>query len=683
MSDPSDKKKSEGDSAPDLSSLQGLSFGPDWSESARTAENRPPKSGRSPGGKKPARDRRPDRPPRRTDAGAPPSDRDPRRSGGDRRHGDGPRRGESGGRSQRNERRSGPPPPFQPVVDVAFYPEDAPFKALCHAMRSNCRTYELFDIARLILEKPERFVVVLHPKPGEGPAEFFISVPDGLPFASEDQAITHVIKNHLDRFVETEAVEVDPPTGNFPIINRCGLTGELIGPPNYHRYQSLLHEHHAVKAPNMPFEKFQQRIESVRDEAVVQEWMDKMKKITRYRVKPSTEGDETETFDSLESLKFYLVNRRRSEIVRTTDHARFSGRQAEALPDGPIRNSIFGWREQQQRFPLETANNLRGRLRRMHFTIYKRGAKGASFVCAVKRKFRTPKTRLAESLQELIDFIEKHPNIEVSQLPEQFLGIEIKTQPLTEISPEKAPDIEAVPEEEAAKIVEVHEQKRAAKKEAESQSSGIADPARPEAAAPPAPEAEPAEPAESAESAESAGSAESVQASGSGREESLTDEAKSAPDSPADARPAPKNAPSPSVKPILGQLEDPTVRQMMFDLRWLVTEGYVTEFGDGRLFAAPPMEEPPTKDASKPAKEKANPREAKSAVPEAKPGDSHPQAESESPKEEQTGVPEDATACTGGETRREQSNLSVEQPEASVRPDSADFERPKVPTQAG
>jgi hypothetical protein len=33
------------------------------------------------------------------------------------------------------------------------------------------------------------------------------------------------------------------------------------------------------------------------------------------------------------------------------------------------------------------------------------------------------------------------------------------------------------------------------------------------------------------------------------------------------------------------------LRRMTIDLRWLVQEGYVTEFGDGRLFAPPPMAE--------------------------------------------------------------------------------------------
>ena len=35
-----------------------------------------------------------------------------------------------------------------------------------------------------------------------------------------------------------------------------------------------------------------------------------------------------------------------------------------------------------------------------------------------------------------------------------------------------------------------------------------------------------------------------------------------------------------------------SLNQLMLDLRWLITEGYVTEYGDGHLFAPPPMPEP-------------------------------------------------------------------------------------------
>lgn len=582
MSDSSDKSKAEGNTPLDLSQLQDLNFGPDWSDSARAAESRGKSKPGKGGGKRPPRDRRPDRPPRKHDSG-------PGQAGGqhERRGGSRPPRGEGRQGGSRRDRHSAPP--FKPVVDVAFYPEDTPFKALCHAMRSNCRTYELFEIARLILEKPERFVVVLHPKKEEGPQEFFISAPDGLPFTSEDQAISHVLKHHLDKFVDTEEVEVDPPKGNFPAVNKCGVTGELLGPPNYHRYQALLVEHHAINLPNMPFEKFQSRIESIKDEEVVQQWIESMRKEKRYKLKQPDATTETDSFDNLESLKFYLVNQRRNEVVRSTNQARFSGAQAEQLPRGPLRDSIFGWREQQLRFPLDTANNLRGRLRRMHFTIYKRGSKGASYVCAVKRKFRNPQTRLAESLQELMDFIEKHPNINVSELPEQFLGIDVKKAKPAEPTTEKAPDIEAVPEEVAQQIVEKHEQKRASQQEetATEDQSAVENTTSTEG--------------ESDSEAENKPAAEPPSES-KGEISASTDEKPTEASTSESGQPETSPTPEPAA-PSAEQLEDPQLRQLMFDLRWLVTEGYVTEYGDGRLFAPAPMDDSPRKDDSAKAKD--------------------------------------------------------------------------------
>ncbi|WP_269537941.1 hypothetical protein [Cerasicoccus fimbriatus] len=602
MSDTSDKSKPENSLSLDLSQLQDLSIGPDWSDAARSAEARKNKqqpSARS--GKGPSRDRRPDRPPRKRDFGGDQPGGERRDSRGGPRQG-GPR-GERRGGPRGGDRRQETRAPFKPIVDVAFYPEDAPFKALCHAMRSNCRTYELFEIARLILEKADRFVVVLHPKKDEGPQEFYVSVPDGLPFSSEDQAVAHVLKNHLDKFVDLEEVEAEPPSGNFPVVNKCGVTGELIGPPNYHRYQSLLTEHHAMNVPNMPFEKFTSRIESVRDEEVVNQWLEKMRKETRYKLK--TADELVESFDNLESLKFYLLSKRKAEIVRTTHQARFSGQQAELLPRGPLKDSIDGWREQQTRFPLETANNLRGRLRRMHFTIYKRGSKGASFVCAVKRKFRNSSTRLAESLQELMDFIEKHPNIEVTKLPEEYLGIDVSAKTI-EPPQEKAPDIESVPEEEAAKIVEAHEQKRAAK-QAEAEA-----------------------------------------------------EAKS--EEPVEAQPAKEAKPVAPAKPAVDHLEDPQLRQMMFDLRWLVTEGYVTEYGDGRLFAPPPMEESSAK-PDKPAGEK-KPKPETPAEPEAKAEPAEESTKAEEPKPEATEESTDKPEAKVAEESTESG--SSDEPESEI-----------------
>lgn len=567
-------KSSDTNPLVDLSELQDLSFGPDWtSGKSITTSTREPREGGKRGG-----DRR-DRRPSGRDGGKAPERRDRRPARPPRQEGE-EGRPEQRERGPRRDRR--PPPEreeYQPVLEVLFYPEDIPFKALIHAIKASCRTYELFELARLILSKPERFVIVMKPLAGlPGSIErFVISVPDGLPLESEEAAVSHVLSKHQDKFFTLEEAEIDPPKGSFQMINRCGVTGELLGPPNYHRYQALLADHHTARLPNMSFERFTQKIEAVKEQEVIDEWLKKMSRVVRYKIVSPREG-EPEYLDGIEAARHFLLTKRRSEVIRESDQVRLAGKAIEQLSDGPIAKSIRAIHDKQLRFPLDTANNLRGRLRRMNFTIYKRGAKGVSFVCAVKRAFRDSRTVFSESLQELIHFIENHQNIKVTELPESYLGITLEKTTEAPPPPEKAPAIEKVPEEEAAKIVEAHEKSRLGEQE--------------EA---PTSEAAPAE-------------------------------------TPAAETPA-KAEPAPPAEPVVAEAtpEQKQISQLFADLRWLVTEGYVTEFGDGRLFANPPAPEP------KPREEK--PAESAAAVEPA------PPAVTETTATEQENLPAETPAA--------------------------------------
>lgn len=473
------------------------------------------------------------------------------------------------------------PADFEPVISVALYPEDIAFKALSHAMRQNHRTYELFEIARLILAKNERLVAELSPLEGDNPplAEFHVSVPDGIPFESEEAALAHVTGNHLEHFFTVETVETEPPKGNFPIINRCGMTGELLGPPNYHRYQELIREHHASRLAKVPFERFLAKIESQKDEALSAEWGQKMSHIERFTLKPeaaddagtaesTAEADDiaaAQSDDSAEptpavtprqadgrtAARLLLLSERREAVVRRTNRLKIPGKMIERLPPGPIRKSIESVLEAQRRFPLVTANNLRGRLRRLDFTIYKKGSKGVSYVCAVKRKFRQPGTHFSDSIQKLIEFIEQNPFIAIADLPAKFLGIEPPESVTGQIgSKEKAPVIEAVSTEQAQSIVEAHELKRQARHD---DGSGTED-SGPDIAATDVDLAV----------------------------ESQGDAATTPP--PVEVKAAESAAP-PSAVASGGSNE--AFHKLMVELHWLVAEGYVCEFGDGTLFAQP------------------------------------------------------------------------------------------------
>lgn len=446
-------------------------------------------------------------------------------------------------------------PYVSPYFTCTCYPEDVGFAAMVKAVRASCRTFQLFEITKAVLEKNDRFVIVIQRKPAErsaAPAEgeasagsskpgpLFMSMPDHLPFDTEEAAIQHVLSNHLGNFFTTEEVEIEAPRGNFPIINKCGVTGELLGPPNYHKYQQILAQHHASRLGRMPFEKFRESIVSAREPEIIQQWLDKMKKTTRYTWKPqpakhasapvaaapavetpaveataveATAAEATApdapaaesaaesapasapeaapagpSFDSFEEARAYLLANAKEKVVRAFENIRFHGKVIEKLPPGEIKRAIEGHVERQRRFPLDTANALRGRLRREGFTIFKKGSRGVSYVCAVKRRFRVPGQVFSETITALIDFVEKNPMVHVKDLPLKFLGIDL------------AAAMAAVP---AA-----------------------------------APEGTPA-----------------------------------------------SQAPFVALPPEQAE----RLRKMNNDLRWLVMEGYVTEFSDGKLFAAPPM----------------------------------------------------------------------------------------------
>lgn len=565
-SKPANEPNEQGLNKIDLSQLQTFNFGTQWTEVKPV----------SPGGRRERDFDRGDRPPRRDDGGhgAPPrdrrafrkpagpapggpgagapaggEDRPPRRDDrGEQRGGGrfdrgpgGPRRDfrgggerhEGGGQHQHFDRA----PYVSPYFVATCYPEDTGFAAMVKAVRASCRTYQLFEITKAVLEKNDRFVVVVQrarPQQAEGaapaakPAPIYMSLPDHLPFDTEEAAIQHVLSNNLGAFFDMQDVEVEAPKGNFPIINKCGITGELLGPPNYHRYQQILQQHYQSRIKGMSFDRFRDSIVSVREPEVATQWLEKMKKATRYTWKPPVAKNSTSTppipptpentatvpadpaaaaavadaaaatpaaapaeapaketisFDNIEDARLHLLANARDKVVRAVDSVRFHGKFIEKLPPGEIRRALEGHVERQRRFPLDTANALRGRLRREGFTIFKKGSRGVSYVCAVKRRFRVPGQVFSETISALIDFIEKNPMVHVKDLPKKFLNIEI-------------PAAEAKPAEGSA-------------------------PAQPPAA--------------------------------------------------------------------LSPEQNEKLRKMSNDLRWLVMEGYVTEFSDGKLFAPPPM----------------------------------------------------------------------------------------------
>ena len=446
--------------------------------------------------------------------------------------------------------------PFNPTMEVLFYPDDAPFNKLVDIMKASKRTYQLFDIAQLVLEKPERFIVLAKNLPdSEGNTKpLYCAQPLNLPFEDEISAKNAAVEYYFNELFSMEKIEAEAPKGNFQVVNKSTVTGELLGAPNWHKYNEHLREYYRQKSPKMSFDAFAAAVESVRDPEQISAWLESMKTRDVYKLKtPPAEG-EADTFDTYEAAVNYIIHKMGADLVKTYEQVRMKGSNIAKLPFGRIRRNIEETCRRQRHFPIVTANNLRGRLRRSGFTVYKRGSKGFAFVSVVKRKFLFEGDSLSEMPQAIFNFITQNPGISANDLPYKFLG-------LTPPSDDKQGDTLS---EDAKPAISEEIQGTVSDKE----ESATAEATKPN---PNSNEAE---------------NAEAQQISEGSKAEELNPAPVDAPESASIGGDAPQHS---------NDAEKSKLSSVLSEMFWLISEGYVVEYADTTLQANPYLPRPKDK----------------------------------------------------------------------------------------
>lgn len=206
------------------------------------------------------------------------------------------------GPDRRDERRDGPPRPQQAPpaegVHVTLVPDAEAIHLIGKEVHQVARVYPLFDVARILLAERGRCRAVFEaPKPH--PPLLRGKLDDSL-FITREEAVRHLWHSELRaRFLEEETVEVDPPSGNFQLVARCGLSGEWLGPPNFHAYQTTLRRLHRERFSHMPFEAYAAKVRTERGEEAVNAWLETQKMKTRWRLKDA--DDDAWTSDPVEA----------------------------------------------------------------------------------------------------------------------------------------------------------------------------------------------------------------------------------------------------------------------------------------------------------------------------------------------------------------------------------------------
>ena len=274
---------SDSDTDPLSSLLSSFALGPAWARAAGETTERKPKT--FAGGE--------DRPPRRDDR-----DRGPR-SGGSR---DGGERRPSQGRGNYDDRRSGPPQQIEVGPEEGVRATVAPDPHAVHLIGKEvhqvARVYPLFDVAKILLAEKSRCRAIFEaPEPH---APLIRGKLQESVFLTREEATRHLWNSELrNELIEEETIEVDPPTGNFQAIARCGISGEWLGPVNFHSYQTNLRRLHRERFAKMPFEVYSAKVRTERGEEAVNAWLETTKLKTRWRIKG--EDDEAWIDDRAEA----------------------------------------------------------------------------------------------------------------------------------------------------------------------------------------------------------------------------------------------------------------------------------------------------------------------------------------------------------------------------------------------
>ena len=429
-----------------------------------------------------------------------------------------------GRRDDRRERELREPPLPLPEIAVTFLPDAKGVESIARQIKMTGRAYPLFQIAQIVLLKPERYAVQLsNKKNADGTVKqpLFVCALDDSPWLSEDEAVAHVLRKHFATFYQTERTPVEPPKGKYTFVAQCGMSGVILGPPNHHDYQNLLRKLHAERFSRMPFDVFKARVKIVKDEAVVKKWVEEQSFKTEYIC---LNMPEPLKLPNLEEVEKHFRATHKDAIIKPVETHTISGVASRNLHCRELQRLVRSDWERQKYFPLQVANGLSRQFAAHGLQFFKVNRTYTHVSVARPQFLDLETTPVSEGIKRIIAHINAHPKCARRQL------------------------IEALAPAPQPAVIEI-------------------------------------KPAEPPVMAQASPPVQSEETHGQ--------------DAPATTEAAP-------VKPVEPQLPEPTPEQtaVIADLHWLVHQGHVIEFADGRLDTAKKPAPKPPKPEKKPAEEK-------------------------------------------------------------------------------
>jgi len=339
-------------------------------------------------------------------------------------------------------------------VNVSFVPDEKGVESLARQIKITGRAYPLFDIAQMILQKPERHAVVFSVKKnaeGQPIQPLFVCALDDSLWLSEAEAIAHVLKKHFSTFYLAERTATEPPKGKYTFVAQCGMSDVILGPPNYHDYQNQLRKLHAERFSRVPFEMYKSRVRIVRDEEVVKKWIDNQSWKTEY---VCLNLPEPLRLDTLEAVEKHFRETHKENIIKPVESHTLVGTEARVLRSPELLRLVRSVWEDQRRFPLQIATVLSQQFASHGLQFFKVN-KTVTHVCIARpHHLDMEATPVSEGVKRIVDHINTHPKCTRRRLMEVLAPAQAGTDSPKEDTPPPA-NAEPTPEQTAV-IADLH-----------------------------------------------------------------------------------------------------------------------------------------------------------------------------------------------------------------------------------
>lgn len=438
-------KKDSPDKSVDLANLANFQFGPAWARSGTDKNNLPRTrtSGRTGEGRP-----RPEGKDGFAPRGRRPDDRGGRfeRKDGDRPFNRGRRddsrgrsfEGRSGDRNDRGDRfaprrqREELPEPTE-GLRVELRPADALLVSWASEINKHRRVVSLFDFAKIVMAARDRYDIVFMKQEG-GPELYHSLKGDGSCWETKPEAVNYIWKApwFADFYTSVEE-EVEAPKGEFQGIAKCILTGDLIGPVNWHGYQSALQALHKSKFSNMTLEQFRHKIEIEKGDEVIQSWLASVSQKTVW--KPVREGAEDVVLETPRELEQDFSEHFFEKAFELKDKVFVNGHVAKALMSPGLWSHIIKLADTTRKHPSMLIPNLCHGLARHRMPIFK--WKGMHHTGPSRPRVIPEGTVLADRMSTIVGWVKAHPGARVEAMLNDLGGSMVVSEAPVEKKPEE------------------------------------------------------------------------------------------------------------------------------------------------------------------------------------------------------------------------------------------------------